>query len=206
MKLKVILYSIVSVLAVAICLDMIESISTICTHLAHGGEVKGNGAVKGVAVGKNTGDPVSGIGIILGKMVENEKCALQSDLITVTDGHGSFNYATVPTGTYIVFYNRSGPEKEIWGNLDGHIIIIRRGKNLINQENKWDKPFIESLGGDVGMRKGSSLKYRNGKPSVSCASFFSRKYHLTINYSEGNPIQTNVLPDEEVSLEVKVWD
>jgi len=101
---------------------------------------------------------------------------------------------------------RAGPEKEIWGNLDGHIIIIRRGKNLINQENKWDKPFIESLGGDVGMKKGSSLKYRDGKPSVSCASFFSRKYHLTINYSEGNPIQTNVLPDEEASLEVKVWD
>jgi len=206
MKLKVILYSIFSFLVVAICLGIIESASSICTHLAHGEEVKGNGAIKGVALDKNTGNPVSGVGIILGKMVENEKYALQSDLITVTDVHGSFYYASIPTGTYIVFYNRAGPEREIWGNLDDHIVIIRHRKNLINQKGKWDLPFIESLGGDVAMKKGATLKIGDGKPSVSCASFFSRKYHLEINYPEDNPVWTNVLPGEEVSLKLEVWD
>ncbi|MBW1785712.1 MAG: hypothetical protein JRK53_03705 [Deltaproteobacteria bacterium] len=206
MKHKAILQSVFSALAVAICFGIIESTSTICSYLAHGEEVKGNGAIKGVALDKNSGNPVSGVGIILGKMVENEKYALQSDLITVTDGHGRFYYASIPTGTYIVFYNRVGPKREIWGNLDGHIVIIRVRKNLINQKGKWDMQFIESLGGDVAMKKGATLKIEDGKSSVSCASFFSRKYHLEVNYPEDNPVWTNVLPDEKVSLELKVWD
>jgi len=206
MKVKVILYCIFFVSVVAIYFGIIECTNTIFTDLIHGEELKGNGAIKGVALDKNTGDPVSGVGIILGKMIENEKYALQSDLITLTDSHGSFYYASIPNGTYIVFYNRAGPEKKIWEDLTGHIVIIRHGKNLINQKRKWDKMFIESLGGDVRMKKGSRLEYRDGKPSVSSASFFSGKYHLTINYSEEKPICANVLASEEVNLQVKVWD
>ena len=167
------------------------------------------GALKGKLMGDKTQEPLAGAAIILGQVTGEAECTLQSDLIASVSEDGSFELADVAPGIYVVFYDPSGEVKGAWQGIDK----LKVNYVLIGKPHKGLSSFITNElfntlgGGDILIGHYSEKlngKFEDGIIKSIDGSFAltSKKYGITIQFEDGEPIVLEVKAGETTYLEI----
>ena len=165
------------------------------------------GVIKGVMIGSESDEILSGAAIILCRNTSNGECEIQAELITTTDERGRFNFPSVPPGRYVLLYDPLGKAITTWKTINGLIVDYKLGtpRSLGSQITK---AFFDTFGGgdEVIVRKGTVASMSDGKIASIDGSFTSKKYGFTIDFRKGKPLIIEVNQGETVEIEISAWD
>ncbi|MEI8133273.1 MAG: zinc ribbon domain-containing protein, partial [Leptolinea sp.] len=141
--------------------------------------------------------PLSNAGVILCKL-ENGQCTINSGLISITNGDGSFKIAGVPLGKYIVlYYPNSIPPG--WTGLDGKILDFSAnstsclGKSLMigDQSKCTNTPIFGD--GNLTMQKDSVLNIGPNGNTFTKGTLTSDTYSLYVDFRDGVPVSVDAV-------------
>ncbi|MFO8241226.1 MAG: hypothetical protein R6T90_09555 [Dissulfuribacterales bacterium] len=164
------------------------------------------GVVQGSIVGSESHKSLSNAAIILCSVVAEHTCVLKSDLTTRSGEDGGFTLSEVPAGSYVVFYDPSGKACGEWSKLDGQKMILKPEGFQSSRSAAGSEVFSTfGGGGKILIKKGTTLKFQDGKLITVDGSVVSDKFGLTLDFHKGQPITIDIQTGKATELEIKAW-